>query len=373
MILSAVLRITAVASLAMVALSLQAQDGFERISTDTIEWSGHRFELARVHELKEPWGHGGVKNLVNRKGEVVAVFEPGQMYMTYMYGTGRLIVAGDTIATSGNQIAQLAKNDSTIIMFSYGRGSGAPQVYNRHDGLKTIHVGPSQAGLSSAYNFSMTDGIYSFGYGSKSQGTTKNPCLAGKYSFNGNLLWEVTLDRCPGFFESREYYWGDENLMLRGSLGNSGMYNGMYNDTTVYYVLDLESGTLKCSWMQSTPNPGLGEFKSFVGNDKFVCLLGKEWVVYSLKGKCRQVKRGKLLTDRFVHGGVGSYKSGRIIGWAHGGTSQIQFIDLRTNRTGTVSIDGMVFGNYSQYIEENTLLYKSLSRDEPDLIVRLIE
>jgi hypothetical protein len=373
MILSAVLRITAVATLAMVALSLQAQDGFERISTDTIEWNGHRFELARVHELKEPLGHG-VKKLVNRKGEVVAVFNPCRPWEpnTSWYPS-HLTIDGDTIVTLENQFAQLAKNDSTIIMHVGGRGSPPVQVYNPITGLKTIHVGPSLGGGRSAYNFDMADGIYSFGYGSKSQGLTKNPCLAGKHSFSGNLLWEVTLDRCPGFFESREYYRGDENLMLRGSLGNSGMYNGMYNDTTVYYVLDLESGTLKCSWMQSTPNPGLGEFKSFVGNDKFVCLLGKEWVVYSLKGKCRQVKRGKLLTDRFVHGGVGSFKSGRIIGWAHGGTSQIQFIDLRTNRTGTVSIDGMVFENYSRYIEENTILYKSASSDKPDLIIKLIE
>lgn len=373
MIFSTFLRITALANLAMVSFSLWAQDGFERISTDTIEWNGHRFEVAVVRELKEPLGYG-VKKLVNRKGEVVAVFNPCRPWEpnTSWYPS-HLTIADDTIVTLENQFAQLAKDDSTIIMYYGAHGSPPVQVYNPITGLKTIHVGPSLVGGRSAYNFDMADGIYSFGYGDKSRGITKNPCLAGKYSFNGNLLWEVTLDRCPGFFESREYYWGDENLMLRGSLGNSGMYNGMYNDTTVYYVLDLESGALRCSWMQSIPDPGLGAFKSFVGNDRFVCLLGKEWVVYSLKRKCRGVKRGKLLTDRFVHGGVGSFKSGRIIGWAHGGTSQIQFIDLRTNKTETVSIDEMVFGNGSQYIEENTILYKSQLLDKPDLILRLIE
>jgi hypothetical protein len=148
---------------------------------------------------------------------------------------------------------------------------------------------------------------------------------------------------------------------------------GLENDSVVYALLDAENGGMRCSWTRSDSNPGLGEFKSFVGDDRFICSMGKEWVLYSLVGKHREIKRGKLLTDRFVSGGVGSFKSGRIIGWAHGGISQIQFIDLRTNRTGTVSIDGMVFENYSRYIEENTILYKSASSDKPDLIIKLIE
>lgn len=348
--------------LILAPISSWAQDGFERLSIDTIEWNGHRFELAVVRELKEPLGYG-VKQLVNRKGEVVAVFEPGKMLMTNIYGPGRLIVAGDTIKTTGNRFAQLAKNDSTIIMFSWGRGSGPIQVYNRHNGLKTINSDLS-AVLYSPFYLQETDGIYGFGQ------VRSNECVAVKYTFSGDLVWKAVMNNClrhvgmKGMFR-RE----DRNIVFSAS---NNVVGGL-NNSVVYVLLDAENGGMRCSWTRSYSNPGLGEFKSFVGDDGFICLLGKEWVLYSLKGKCREIKRGKLLTDRFVHGGVGSFKSGRIIGWAHNLTSQIQFIDLRTNKTETVSIDGMKFGRGSRYIEENTILYKSLSFDKPDLMIRLIE
>ncbi len=363
MIFSTFLRITAVANLAMVSFSLWAQDGFERISTDTIEWNGHRFEVAVVRELKEPLGYG-VKKLVNRKGEVVAVFEPGKNHMTNIYGPGRLIVAGDTIETTGNQFAQLAKNDSTVIMFQHGGNSFSPQIYHPVAGLKTINSDLS-ASFHNPFYLQETDGIYGFGTGST------NECVAFKYTFSGDLVWKAVMKNCLSVIGAKSAVRRYGRNIVFSAPNNS--IGGIRNDSVVYAILDAENGGMRCNWTRSDSNPGLGEFKSFVDNDKFVCLLGKKWVLYSLTGKHREIKRGKLLTDRFVYGGVGSFKSGRIIGWAHSRTSQIQFIDLRTNKTETVSIDGMVFGSGSQSIEENTILYKSQLLDKPDLILRLIE
>ncbi len=352
-----------------------AQDGFERISTDTIEWNGHRFELLRVCELKEPMGHGA-KKLINRKGEVVAIFNPCRPWEpnTSWYPS-HLTIGGDTIVTLGNQHAQLAKDDSTLIMYSGGRGSPPVQVYNPITGLKTINSGHRVIGvhgLNLQYNFDQIDGIYAFGKVYMSSGVSGDPpCLARKYSFQGDMLWELDLDGegCPGGSWEQGFHRERMNLMLSGSTREIDMVNSY----PTFYLIDAEKGELKCSWGNSEANPGRGEFKSFVGNDKFVCLLGKEWVVYSLKGKCREIKRGKLLSDRSGAGSVGSFKSGRIIGWAHNITSEIQFIDLKSNRTEKVSIDGMVFGQGSRYIDENTILYKSFSSDKPDLIIRLIE
>lgn len=257
-----------------------AQDGFERISTDTIEWNGHRFELLRVCELKEPLGHG-VKKLINRKGEVVAVFEPGKMERTYFYGPSRLIIAGDTIVTTGNQFAQLAKNDSTIIMFFGNRLSTSIQLYNPHNGLKTIYSGLPLAGVYGShfpYKFDQVDGIYSFGKGYTSRGSSGNPpCRAGKYSFQGDMLWELVLEgeACPGFSMGHGFRKEQMNLMLSVSVPKGYMRNS----SSTFYIIDNEKGELNYSWVSSVANPGLGEFKSFVGNDKFVCLLGKEWVL----------------------------------------------------------------------------------------------
>jgi len=338
-----------------------AQDGFERISTDTIEWNGHRFELARVWELKEPLGYG-VKQLVNRKGEVVAVFEPGKMLMTNIYGPGRLIVAGDTIKTTGNRFAQLAKNDSTIIMFSWGRGSGPIQVYNCHNGLKTINSDLS-ALLYSPFYLQETDGIYGFGQ------VRSNECVAVKYTFSGDLVWKAVVNNClrhvgmKGMFR-RE----DRNVVFSAS--NNAV--GGLNDSVVYALIDSENGGTKCSWVSSVSAPSLGEFKSFVGDDRFICSMGKEWILYSLRGKCREVKRGKLLDERFV-GGVGSFEDGQILGVASGLTREIQFIDLKSNKTNVFGVEEVVFSGESLFIGKNTILYKSCLRNHPHLIVKLIE
>lgn len=347
----------------MVALSLRAQDRFERLSADTIEWNGHRFELAVVRELKEPLGHG-VKKLVNRKGEVVAVFEPGKMHMTNIYGPGRLIVAGDTIETTGNQFAQLTKNDSTVIMFQHGGGSRHVQIFNPVEGLKTINS-DLWASIHNPFYLQETDGIYGFGPGSN------NECVAFKYTFSGDLVWKAVMNNCLRYIGMKGMFRREDRNIVFSASNNA--VGGLENDSVVYALLDAENGGVRCSWIRSDSIPDLGVFKSFVGNDKFVCLLGKKWVLYSLTRNHREIKQGKLLTDRFVHGGVGSFKSGRILGWAHNRTSQIQLIDLRTNKTETVSIDGMVFGSGSRYIEENTILYKSQSLDKPDLMIRLIE
>jgi len=359
MIHSTVLRFTAVATLAMVALSLQAQDGFERISTDTIEWNGHRFELAVVRESIELKPYG-VTDLVNSRGLDVAVFEPKRMEIP----SSRLFVAEDTVATLLNRFAQLAKNDSTIIMFSAGRNSPPAQIYNPITGLKTINADLT-CFLHNQFLLRETDGIYGFSR------TQNDECVAVKYSFWGDLLWEREMLPCRRHIGINGMIrWEGKNVMFSDTW--SSAVSGVENDSVIYALIDAEKGELKYSWISSVSNPGLGEFKSFVGDDRFICSMGKEWVLYSLRGKCREIKRGKLFDERFV-GGVGSFKEGQLLGFASGLTSEIQFVDIESAKTKVFRVQEVILSSESRFIEKNTILYKSCLRNHPHLIVKLID
>lgn len=275
------MRLTLLFSLILFALSGFSQDSVDSVQVDTIHFAGHSVEV-KVGGIAKIPPFDTSPFLVSSKGDTVATYIPGKMLMTYVYDHGTLVVENDSVEIPGNQAAILAKDDSTVILYSGGRCNSftACDLMGCCKGAKISH-GMVLGGI----NFKQMDGIYSWGRECINSGS-----CSIKHNFDGDLVWRFAFDSTVqavlgGVFSpsSRLMYVRCEREFLK-----------IDPEQSSNLILDTQVRRVVCSWRTKNVSSEYISFKKFLSDSLFLSYCAvygapNKWHVHSVNAGIQEL------------------------------------------------------------------------------------